>query len=387
MALLQWQTELRDSVRSPKDLIRFGIITERELPIIEKIHHYFPFSFTQHYGKQIDWNNPDDPLRKIVVPSINETDASGFLDVGGEAENKQDDGVQMKYPSTALILPVPACFSYCRFCFRKRLFNPDVKGEEILKNIDEAIKFVKGHPSINNVLLTGGDPLMAKTAHLRKFLTELRKIEHVKVIRFGTRALSFLPSRITSDPELLELLEETSTPDRRVYLMNHFNHPREISSESTAAANLLLKAGVILANQSVMLRGVNDSNNILRQLFNNLSEKGIAPYYIFQCKFISGSKHFRVPLHETSKIFIEATRNLNGLAKRVRLIMAHFSGKIEILGTEQSSSGKRIFLRYHQARDESQIGKIFSFPLPDDAYWLEDLPGTDADPRFRKEKE
>jgi L-lysine 2,3-aminomutase len=166
-------------------------------------------------------------------------------------------------------------------------------------------------------------------------------------------------------------------------VVNHFNHPKEITDESVAAADILMKSGVILVNQSVMLRGVNDSPDTLRQLFNNLSARGIAPYYMFQCKFISGSKHFRVPLHETCRIFTDATRNLNGLAKRVRLIMAHFSGKIEILGTETMGSERRIFLRYHQARDESQIGKIFSFPLPDDAYWLDDLPGVNADSRLR----
>src|ERR1035437_9908989 len=103
MSLLQWQIDLRDNVRTPKDLIRFGIISENDLSVIEQIHHYFPFSFTQHYGRQIDWTNPNDPLKKLVVPSVNEMDESGFLDVGGEAENKQDDGVQMKYFSTALL--------------------------------------------------------------------------------------------------------------------------------------------------------------------------------------------------------------------------------------------------------------------------------------------
>ena len=387
MALLQWQIELQDSIRTLRELIGLKIINDKDLPIVKQIHSYFPFSITPHYARQIDWTNPDDPLKKLVIPSINEMDVTGFLDVGGEAENRQDNGVQMKYPSTALLFPVPACFAYCRFCFRKRLFNPSVKGKEIIKNIESALSFVRTHPSIDNVLLTGGDPFMAKTVHLHRFLTELRKIDHVKIIRFGTRALVFLPNRFTSDPELIELLRENSTPDRRIYIVNHFNHPKEITDESVAAADILIKSGVILTNQSVMLRGVNDSPDTLRQLFNNLSARGIAPYYMFQCKFISGSRHFRVPLHEACRIFTDATRSLNGLAKRARFIMAHFSGKIEILGTETIGSEKRIFLRYHQARDEKRIGKIFSFPLPDNAYWLDDLPGTNADPRFRKYKD
>jgi KamA family protein len=312
---------------------------------------------------------------------------SGSLDVGGEAENTQDEGVQMKYPSTALLLPVPACFSYCRFCFRKRLFNPEVRGKEILKNLEKALGFVRLHPSIDNILLTGGDPLLAKTEYLREFLQEIRKIPTVKIIRFGTRGLVFLPSRITSDAKLLELLQETSTPEQRVYVVNHFNHPRELTKEVALAADMLVKAGVILANQTVMLRGVNDHPETLRRLLNDLAAWGITPYYVFQCKFIAGSGHFRIPLHETCRIFDEATRGLNGLAKRAKLIMAHFSGKIEILGVDTSASEKHIYLKYHQARDERQIGKIFTYPLPDQAYWLDDLPGAHADPRLTAYKE
>jgi KamA family protein len=323
-------------------------------------------------------------LLRIVAPSLDEIDTSGSLDVGGEAENTQDEGVQMKYPSTALLLPIHACFAYCRFCFRKRLFDPTVRGEEIVKNLEDALSFVKAHPSIDNILLTGGDPLLIPTEHLRKFLTEIRKIDHVKIIRFGSRGLAFLPSRITTDPALLELLKEVSTPERRVYIVNHFNHPRELTSEVTEAADMLLRAGVILANQAVMLRGVNDSPKTLRLLFNKLAAWGIAPYYMFQCKFIAGSSHFRVPLHETCRIFNEATRGLNGLAKRPKLIMAHFSGKVEIIGTSGTGPDRTIYLKYHQARDPERIGEIFTYPLPDDAYWLDDLPGADLDPRLKE---
>ena len=176
MAMLQWQVELQNSIRKPSDLVTLGVISKKDLSEIEKIHHSFPFSITPYYAQLINWRDQNDPLMKIVVPSLQEKDIQGYLDVGGEAENTHDDGIQMKYPSTALLLPVPACFSYCRFCFRKRLFDPDIKGEEILRNIDAGLNFVRNHTSINNVLITGGDPFMMKTAHIRRFLKSLFNI-------------------------------------------------------------------------------------------------------------------------------------------------------------------------------------------------------------------
>ncbi|KKU25414.1 MAG: L-lysine 2,3-aminomutase [Microgenomates group bacterium GW2011_GWA2_46_16] len=380
---MKWQLELRESIRKPTDLVERRVITPDQLPAIEEIHRNFPFSITPYYARLIDWNDPNDPLLRIVTPNIQELDLSGSLDVGGEADNTVEEGVQIKYPSTVLMLPVPVCLAYCRFCFRKRLFDPEVRGEEVVKNLSDALTFIKAHTNVNNVLLTGGDPLVLKTSELKQFLIFLREVDHVKVIRFGTRALPFLPSRITSDPELLELLAEVSRSDKRVYFVNHINHSRELTPEVGEAVDALMKAGVVLTNQAVILRGVNDSSPVLRSLLNDLAAWGITPYYLFQCKFISGSGHFRVPLGEACALFEEATRGLNGLAKRVKFIMAHYSGKIEILGVEKKDGeAPRIYVKYHQAREESLVGRIFSFPLPNDAFWFDDLPGVANDPRF-----
>jgi KamA family protein len=285
---------MRESIRTPEALVQRGVICEADLPAIRKIHQSFAYSVTPYYARLINWLDPNDPLLRMVVPSLNELDTSGSLDVGGEAENTHDEGLQVKYPSTALLLPIPACFSYCRFCFRKRLFNPKVRGDEILKNLDNALDFVRAHPSIDNILLTGGDPLLVNTSHLTKFLGEIRKIKSIKVIRFGTRSLVFLPSRITSDPELVDLLRKTSTPERRVYLVNHFNHPRELTADVSEAADILTKAGVILVNQAVLLRGVNDSPFVLRELFNELAARGITLLHA-HCKFIQGSGRLDSP--------------------------------------------------------------------------------------------
>ncbi|MCJ7801940.1 MAG: 4Fe-4S cluster-binding domain-containing protein, partial [Candidatus Marinimicrobia bacterium] len=294
--------------------------------------------------------------------------------ISGESASTKELGVQSKYPSTALILPISACFSYCRYCFRKRLFNPDIKNEEIIKNFDHALDYITEHKKLNNILVTGGDPLIIKTNQLQKFLLSIRELDHIKIIRFGSRVLSFLPSRILSDPSLLELFKQVSESDKRIYVVNHFNHPTELTDIASEAADALTKAGVILANQSVMLKNINDDATVLRTLFNKLAESGITPYYHFQCKFIKAANHFRIPLIKTNEIFLNATKGLNGFAKRVKLIMTHFTGKIEILGVKEINGYQNIFLKYHQARDPNLIGQIYHFPINKNAFWLEDIP-------------
>lgn len=369
-----WQEELKNSIRKPEQLVELDVIKEKDLNIIKDIHNEFPFAITPHYSKLINWKNPNDPLLLSVLPSLEELDRTGSLDVSGESENTKEVGVQSKYPSTALILPISACFSYCRYCFRKRLFNPEIKGEEIVKNLDLALMYISENKQLNNILITGGDPLIIKTNKLQNFLLSIRELDHIKIIRFGSRVLSFLPSRILSDPSLLDLFKEVSLSDKRIYLVNHFNHPKEITDLSLEAADALVKSGVILTNQSVMLKNVNDQASILKNLFNQLAATGITPYYHFQCKFIRAANHFRIPLIETNNIFNDATRGLNGLSKRVKLIMTHFTGKIEILGVQDIDGIPSIYLKYHQARDPKMINKIYNFPITKNDYWLDDIP-------------
>lgn len=279
----------------------------------------------------------------------------------------------MKYPSTAIVLPTANCFSHCRFCFRKRLFTGNIRQTDILDGMEKLDMFLRQHTSINNILITGGDPLILTTHYLKKILSLVLNHDHIEVIRFGSRVLTYFPSRIETDPALIDVLKMIRNKGRRAYLVCHFNHPRELTPRIQGVIDQLMGIGIILQNQTVLLRGINDSPDVLKLLFTKLTLWGIIPYYVFQCKFVISNKHFRIPLHETCKIFLEATRGLNGLAKRPQLIMAHFSGKIEILGTNFIDGKRYIYLKYHQARDESVIGNVLSFSLPDNAYWFDDL--------------
>jgi len=168
---------------------------------------------------------------------------------------------------------------------------------------------------------------------------------------------------------LLRVLSEHSNPQRRIYIMTQFNHPRELTPQAVRAIAMLQESGVLLANQTPLIRGVNDDPDVISDLFNRLSHSGVAPYYLFQCRPTRGNRCFSVPMEEGYGIFEEAKKTMSGLAKRARYVMSHTSGKVEIVGMDEDS----IYLKYHQARDPEDIGGFFSAPRAEDALWLHDL--------------
>ena len=177
-------------------------ISDEEKEKIKKVAEFFPLKLTEHYVKLIDWNNPNDPLRKIAVPFEEELEEWGYLDPSNERKYTVAPGLQHKYRDTALFLIAPTCLGFCRFCFRKRLFikEKDLTGNEILLDLEEAFKYIEEHKEINNVLLTGGDPLVLPTEKLRMVIARLREIPHVKIIRIGTKALAYYPKGFWRTP-------------------------------------------------------------------------------------------------------------------------------------------------------------------------------------------
>lgn len=368
---LLWQTELSNSIKTIDELKKLNSYSAEDLNTIKKIHSEFAFSITRYYASLINWKDPNDPLMKIVSPDIREINPEGNLHVGEEYSNTVSKGIQIKYPTTALLIPFPACFSYCRFCFRKRLFLPEYKGQEVLKDLDNAVEVIKSNPTVNNILVSGGDPLMMKTKFIRKFLELVFALPQIRFVRFGTKALSFLPHRFYSDPELLDLFDEFSKKGKTIYIINHISHPNEISDCTIRAVKSLHKANVILCNQTPILKDVNDKNGVINKLLNEMTSLGIAPYYLFQFKFIEGGKHFKLSLREVIDIYNRETRNLNGIAKRVKLIMAHATGKIELLGYETlSTSDIKLHYKYHQSKNPDLIGKLNSINIKHNQQWL-----------------
>ena len=357
--------ELKNCIRSIDDL---RIESPEERRKLKKITSVFPLQITRYYASLIDWGNPADPIRKLVVPSVEEGSNEGLLDTSGEKVSTVLKGVQHKYRQTALVLTTNVCACYCRHCFRRRLMKKPTSSE-VLDQLKGALDYIKKHKEIDNVLLSGGDPLMLPTKKIEFLLKNLTKIEHIKTIRFGTRVPAYLPSRITEDKKLLGLISKYSRPGKKIYFVVHFEHPRELTKEAIKCIESLHNADAVLLNQAVLLRGVNDSPETIAELFNKLSSFGICPYYLFQCRPVKNGKHFQIPLEEGWRIFEESKKYMSGLAKRARYVMSHHTGKIEIVGIEKG----RIYFKYHQARDPDNIGKFFSVPLKSGACWLDDL--------------
>ena len=362
------QDELTASIFNIEQLKNYIDVPPKEEKLLRKVIERHPMRITPYYLSLINWDDPQDPIKKTAVPSITELNLLGTYDTSGEAENTKMPGLQHKYPQTALVLATNRCAMYCRYCFRKRLVG--LQTEEIIKRFNNAVKYIKKHEEINNVLISGGDPLVLPTKIIEKFLKNLSPISHLDFIRFGTRVPVTFPDRLLEDDELINLLGDYSWENRRIYVVTQFNHPREVTDKAIKAVDKVLHAGIIVNNQSILLRGVNNDPEILAQLQNKLVSIGVNPYYVFQCRPVKSVKHsFQVPLFEGYQIVEDAKKRLNGHSKRFKYIMSHKTGKIEIVGIADD----KIYFKYHQAKNPKDIGRFFAKNLNKNAGWLNEL--------------
>jgi len=364
--------KLEDSICSVMQLPFYADLSSDEKEQLTQVVQAHPMRVSPYYLSLIDWNDPHDPIREIAVPSLDELNLEGVYDTSGEAENTKMPGLQHKYAETALILATNRCATYCRHCFRKRLVG--LPTAEIVSRFEDAADYIAKHEEINNVLISGGDPLVLSNEVIETFLEALSKIDHLRFIRFGSRTPVTLPSRF-SDPELLALFKKYSQIDRRLYIVTQFNHPREITPQSVTAVNNLLKAGVLLSNQTVLLRGVNDDPDTLATLMNRLVSIGVAPYYVFQCRPVKRVKtHFQVPICKGVKIVEQAKANCNGHSKRFKYVMSHKTGKVEILGILDDE----VYFKYHEAKNRENLGVMFKRRVDGKAGWLDDFRADDG---------
>lgn len=352
------------------DIDRIEQIPKEEREKLKKVTEKFVFRVNEYYLSLIDWDDPNDPIRKLIIPSEHELNDYGRWDASDEDTNYVAPGCQHKYKTTALLLVSEVCGAYCRYCFRKRLFRNDVRETSI--DVEPGINYIKEHPEINNVLLTGGDPLMLAASRLDAILSKLREIDHVKIIRIGSKLPVFNPMRIYEDEELLNVIRKYSTPEKRIYIMAHVNHPRELTEHAYKAFQALHEAGAIIVNQSPVLKGINDDPKVLGELLDKLSWAGVTPYYFFINRPVRGNEPFVLTLEEAYNLVEEAKALTSGLGKRVRLAMSHTSGKIEILAIKDGKA----YLKYHQNR-EGKYGEVMILDCPKDATWFDDLPGNE----------
>lgn len=362
---MNWTDTLSKNLTTAEELREPLHLSEDEYRHIREEIELFPMSVTRYYLSLIDPDDPGDPIRKMSIPSGAPVIMDGHLDTSGEHSNTKVQGMQHKYAQTVLILTTAACAMFCRHCFRRRLVGKET--EEIAVDKDAIVDYIQSHPSVSNVLLSGGDAFLLPTEEIRDWLRRLAPLGQLDFIRFGTRTPVTFPERILSDPGLTALLEEYSAV-KQLYVVTHFNHPKEITPESTAAIRALQKAGVVVKNQTVLMKDINDRPEVLAQLLKEVSSLGIVQHYIFQCRPVQGVKsRFQVPLREGSGIVQKALSMQNGLGKCADYTLSHVTGKIRVLGTGEDG---RLLFQYKQAKDTARIGRIFSMDLDPAATWL-----------------
>ena len=304
-----WGWQLRNSIRDIDTLKNLLHLSQTEMAFLEKVVAKYPFSVTPYYFSLIDKTNSNDPVRTQCIPSVEEENLYFEMqeDPLGEEVDSVLPGLVHRYPDRVLVTLTDICPVYCRHCTRKREWCSGkwVRKDEELKAIYE---YIDSHKEIRDVILSGGDPFVLSTGKIEHVLRSLRKIPHVEIIRIGTRCPVFLPQRI--DEELVSMMKKY----RPIWVNTHFNHPNEITSESSAACDRIICAGIPVNNQSVLLNGVNDNVEIMTKLCQGLLKIGVRPYYLFQCDPVSGTGHLRSSIEKGLEIIKGMRGFTSGLA-------------------------------------------------------------------------
>jgi len=350
-----------------RDIDRIPGIPPEERRKLKRVAERYVFRANDYYLSLINWDDPDDPIKRLIIPREEELKDWGKLDASNEEAITVARGVQHKYPDTVLLLCNEVCGSYCRYCFRKRLFMDE--NDEVTNDVSKGLAYIAENPSARNVLLTGGDPLLMSTRRFVEILEALRRIPHVEIIRVGSKMPAFDPWRLRRDLKLQAAFRHYSTPRKRIYLMAHFDHPRELTDVAIEGIDCFLRSGVVCVNQCPLIKDINDNADVLTTLFRKLSYIGCPPYYLFQGRPTAGNEPYEVPIVRGWELFNEALRRGSGLARRARFVMSHETGKIEILAVDE----KHIYLRYHRAKDAALRGQFMIYKRDDEACWLDEL--------------
>ena len=313
-------------------------------------------SITPHFFNLIEANNPDCPIRKQVIPTIDEISVSSeeMSDPCGEDSHMPVPGLVHRYPDRVLFLLTDRCASYCRYCTRSRVVSG--AGENNLKtNFEDAFQYLENNKSIRDVLFSGGDPLLYADNKLEKIIKRIRSIKHIEFIRIGTRIPIFLPQRIT--PNLCNMLKKYHP----LWMSVHTNHPKELTSEVKQALEMLADSGIPLGNQSVLLKGVNDDISTMKSLVHKLLQCRVRPYYLYQCDLIEGSSHLRTSASKGIEIIEGLRGHTSGYAVPQFVIDAPGGGGKIPINPEYvvEKNPKQLKIRNYE-------GKSFIYPEPQD---------------------
>ncbi len=351
----KWQ--LRNRVDSLTDLEARLELTDVERAGVLLAGHKLAMAITPHFFNLIDREDPNCPIRRQIIPRIEEgwNAPEELSDPCGEDSHMPVPGLVHRYPDRVLFLVTDRCASYCRYCTRSRVVS-GVGEQHLETQWEKAFQYIERTPQIRDVLLSGGDPLLFSDDRLDRILTRLRAIPHIQFVRIGSRIPIFLPQRIT--PELCAMLKK----HHPLFISIHSNHPRELTSEVRDALGRLADAGIPLGNQSVLLRGVNDSVEVQRALVQKLLICRVRPYYLYQCDLINGSSHLRTPVAEGVSIIEGLRGHTTGYAIPQFVIDGPGGGgKIPINPNYLiDSTPDSVTLRNYE-------GRVFEYPNPSQA--------------------
>jgi lysine 2,3-aminomutase len=313
-------------------------------------------AITPYFFNLVDPTDEFCPLRRQVIPRIEETRTAAWemTDPCGEDSHSPVPGLVHRYPDRVLFLVTDRCASYCRYCTRSRLVS-NATGYDFHPEFDKQIAYIREHPEVRDVLLSGGDPLLLSDEKLEILLSQLRAIPHVEFLRIGSRIPIFLPQRIT--PQLCAMLKKYHP----LFISIHANHPRELTTEVREALGRLADAGVPLGNQSVLLKHVNDDADTLKALTHKLLMCRVRPYYLYQCDLITGSWHLRTSVRRGLEIMEKLRGHTTGYAVPQYVIDAPGGGgKVPINpGYVLSHNNDRVVIRNFE-------GRVFEYPEPNE---------------------
>lgn len=347
-----WKWQLKNRITSLSQLEQHLNLSREEHSGVLLSGNKLALAVTPHFFNLIERDNPDCPIRRQVIPRMEESLTAPYemADPCGEDSHMPVPGLVHRYPDRVLFLVTDRCASYCRYCTRSRVVS-GAGEQELHTNFEEAFQYLERHTEVRDVLLSGGDALLFSDTRLEYLLKRLRSIEHIEFLRIGSRVPVFLPQRITS--ELCQMLQKYHP----LWLSVHVNHPRELTSEVRDGLERLANHGIPLGNQSVLLAGVNDNVETMKTLVHKLLMCRVRPYYIYQCDLISGSAHLRTPVSKGLEIIEGLRGHTTGYAVPQFVIDAPGGG-----GKVPINPG---YILYH---DQEKVvirnfeGKIFEYP-------------------------
>ena len=303
-----WRWQLSNRINTPEEFEKVIPLTDSERKALSAAH-LFRVDITPYFASLIDPDDPNDPIRRQVVPTDREMVPFTAMMEDSLAEDRHSPvpGLVHRYPDRVLMLVTTQCASYCRYCTRSRIVG-DPSATFSRDEFEMQLEYLKRTPQVRDVLLSGGDPLVLAPKILEEILSRLREIPHIEILRIGSRVPVFMPMRITE--ELTDMLQKYHP----FWLNIHVNHSNEITAELADACDRLTRAGIPLGNQSVLLAGVNDNVHIQRQLVHDLVRIRVRPYYLYQCDLVAGAGHLRTPVAKGIEIMEGLRGHTTGFA-------------------------------------------------------------------------